>query len=92
MKFTVEVIVTYKESVLEPQGQAIILSYQRSAIQSNKNIIKNIRVGKHILLQIEASSEKEAIEESKKITESLLHNPVMEKYQIKIHSKNKLSS
>ena len=86
MIFTVEVIVTYKESVLEPQGQAIMLSYKNSNAEGANVCIKKIRVGKYIQLQVDASSKEEAIKKSKKITDSLLHNSVMEKYTINLVS------
>ncbi len=86
MIFTVEVLITYKESVLEPQGQAIMLSYENSNFVDAHSCIKKIRVGKYIQLQVDVSSEEEAIIKSKEITNSLLHNPVMEKYEINLVS------
>ena len=82
MEFNVEITVTYKESVLEPQGQAILLACQGHEAWKDQDDIRNIRVGKHIELRVEADSEKQAITRSQELAEKLLHNPVMEKYKI----------
>ena len=82
MKFKVIVAVSYKKSVLEPQGQASML-----LLKDQKNYkVQDIRVGKQIEIIIEDSSEEEAKQEAVDLAEKFLYNPVMETYSITIQS------
>ena len=80
MIFRVCVIVSFKEDILEPQGQAIMLTSRDKKRQD----ILNIRVGKHIEIDLEAGSKEEAFEQAEKFTKEILYNPVMEKYKISL--------
>jgi phosphoribosylformylglycinamidine synthase len=46
--------------------------------------IEDVRVGKHISLQVEAQSEAEARSMAEEASKKLLANPVMEYYEIEI--------
>ncbi len=80
MKFKISVDVMPLKTLLDPQGKAV------------QNIMKNqgyenvdqVRIGKHIIFEIEASDETEAETVSKEIAEKILINPVIEEYQIKL--------
>ena len=85
MHFKAHVTVKFKESVLEPQGQAIMLT----AKDKGKKEILNVRVGKYIELDLEADSKEKAFRQAKEFTEEILYNPVMERYHISIDSLEK---
>ena len=85
MHFTGSVIISFKKSVLEPQGKAIQLSLKEQGIEG----VELIRVGKSIEVTVNASSKDEAKQKISDIAEKVLYNPVMEVCEIEtIHEKN----
>lgn len=78
--FKVTVFVTLKESVLDPQGNAV-----KDALHSlNFDEVKDVRIGKYMELQIDAPSDKEARERAVEMCEKLLANIVIEDYRLEI--------
>lgn len=78
MKAVVNVFL--KEGVLDPQGKAT-----RHALGSlGFNNVNEVRIGKQIVLDLDASSKEEAIKEVEKMSETLLANTVIEDYNIEI--------
>jgi len=75
-----QVIVTLKKDVLDPQGSAIKNSL---ANMSFKNV-ENVRQGKIFDLVVKEKNEKEAISKAKQMCEKLLANLTIEDYSIKI--------
>lgn len=80
MYYQINVKVTFKKSVLEPQGQAILLSLH----EHGEKDVSQVRVGKWIELEVKASNEQEALAKAKKIANELLANPVMEVFDLQI--------
>lgn len=78
MKATVKVF--YKDAVFDPQGSTLGESLKRLGY----NGIGDVRVGKIINLNIEASSPTEAKAQLNKMCDQLLANPVIETYQIEL--------
>ena len=74
------VYIRLKAEVLDPQGQAI----ENALKNLGENNINNIRQGKLIEMDIEASNKDEAEEKIEKNTKSLLANTVIEEYSIEI--------
>ena len=74
MQYKVRATISYKKSVLEPQGKAI------EKILSNefKGVINNIRVGREVEFEVEADNESSALATANKFAEFVLFNPVME--------------
>lgn len=74
MKFIAEINVMPLKALLDPQGKAVT--------QSMKNIgfteVENVRIGKHITLEIEASSKEKAMERVNEACNKILSNPIME--------------
>lgn len=72
----VKVYVTLRESVLDPQGSAVM-----GALHSmNYNEVKDVRIGKYLELQIEDTNrDLDAI--VKEMCEKLLTNTVIEDYR-----------
>lgn len=66
------------KDLLDPQGKAILGGLQNLGI----NNVADVRVGKHITLQIEAAGEEEARKAADEASKKLLSNPVMEFYEI----------
>ena len=72
--------VKLKEGVLDPQGKAVAHALGSLGFDN----VKNVRVGKQIVLTLDESDENKAKEEVKKMAEELLANTVIEDYDIEI--------
>ncbi|HWZ35361.1 MAG TPA: phosphoribosylformylglycinamidine synthase subunit PurS, partial [Mucilaginibacter sp.] len=66
--------------ILDPQGKAVTGSMKNLGLAE----IQNVRIGKHISLQIEAESEAVAAEKVELACKSLLANLIMESYTFKL--------
>lgn len=80
MKFNAEIDVMPLKALLDPQGKAVTSSMANIGLEQ----ITNVRIGKHITLEVEANSEKEAQELVDKACKELLHNPIMEHYEFRL--------
>ncbi len=80
MMFSAEVKVMPLKELLDPQGKAVMTGLQNLGIKD----ISDIRIGKHINLQIEAASKEEALSIAEEASKKLLANAVMEQYEIQI--------
>jgi phosphoribosylformylglycinamidine synthase subunit PurS len=76
MKFNVEINIMPLKALLDPQGKAVTNSMKNI----NINQISNVRIGKHITLEVEAKDEKEMKAVVDKACKELLYNPIMESY------------
>ncbi|MCL2116113.1 MAG: phosphoribosylformylglycinamidine synthase subunit PurS [Methanobrevibacter sp.] len=75
----VKVYVMYKESILDPQGQAVKMATQKMGFTE----ISDIRIGKYFEIEVDAdvATAKAQVEA---ISEQLLSNPNMETYHVEI--------
>jgi phosphoribosylformylglycinamidine synthase PurS subunit len=80
VKFSVDVRITLKEGIADPQGQTI----QRALPALGFDGVNDVRVGKHIELTVEASDAKEAEARVTEMCEQLLANPVIETFQVSV--------
>jgi phosphoribosylformylglycinamidine synthase len=80
MLYTARVKVMPLKELLDPQGKAVLGGLQNLNIQS----VSDVRIGKHIDLQIEAASKEEAEAIASEAAKKLLANPVMEMFEISI--------
>lgn len=78
MKYQVQINIMPLKALLDPQGKAVTSSMKNIGI----NTIENVRIGKHITLEVEAANEDEARKTVEKACNELLHNPIMESYEI----------
>ena len=69
-----------KEGVLDPQGKATHHALDSLGFDG----VSDVRIGKQIILQIDAKDEAEAREKVKEMSETLLANTVIEDYTIEI--------
>jgi phosphoribosylformylglycinamidine synthase len=76
IKFQAEIDVMPKKEILDPQGKAVTGSMKNLGL----NEIHNIRIGKHVSLEIEAENEDIARQKVDQACKSLLANLIMESY------------
>jgi phosphoribosylformylglycinamidine synthase len=81
-KFQAEIDVMPKKEILDPQGKAVTGSMKNLGLQE----IHNIRIGKHISLEIEAENEGIARQKVDQACKSLLANLIMESYSFTLHT------
>ncbi|MEO6882569.1 MAG: phosphoribosylformylglycinamidine synthase subunit PurS [Bacteroidia bacterium] len=80
MKFKAEIDVMPLKALLDPQGKAVSGSMKNLGLPE----IENVRIGKHISLEIEAESLETANVKVTEACKKLLANQIMESYEIKI--------
>ncbi|KGX88681.1 phosphoribosylformylglycinamidine synthase subunit PurS [Pontibacillus marinus] len=76
--FKVQVYVTLKEGVLDPQGKAV----RGSLLSMNYDEVQEVRVGKYIELFIEETENLD--ERIDSMIDQLLANPVIEDYRYEV--------
>lgn len=81
--FQAEIDVMPKKEILDPQGKAVTGSMKNLGLSE----IHNVRIGKHISLEIEAADEATAREKVEQACKNLLANLIMESYSFKIEAK-----
>jgi len=81
-KFQAEIDVMPKKEILDPQGKAVTGSMKNLGLEE----IQNIRIGKHISLEIEAATEDAARAKVDQACKSLLANLIMESYSFTLHT------
>jgi len=82
MKFIAEIDVMPLKEILDPQGKAVAGSMKNLGLSN----IKNIRIGKHIMLELEAENETLAKESVEQACKQLLANLIMESYEYTIRT------
>lgn len=80
MIFTAEIKVMPLKELLDPQGKAVLSGLGNLGIKS----VNDVRIGKHIQLQIETNSKEDALIIAEDAAKKLLANAVMEDYTIQI--------
>jgi phosphoribosylformylglycinamidine synthase len=78
MTYTAHVIIMPLKELLDPQGKAVMGGLANLGLGS----IKDVRVGKHITLQVEANAPEEAKAIAEEATKKLLANQVMEQFEV----------
>ena len=81
MKFTAEIDVMPKKELLDPQGKAVMLGLEHLGLGN----VQDVRIGKHITLQLEAETETEAKGKVEDACKKLLANLIMESYRFELH-------
>ena len=84
MIFTAEIKVMPLKELLDPQGKAVLGGLNNLGVK----FINDVRIGKHIQLQVEAGTKEEALGIADEAAKKLLANPVMEDYSIEINHQN----
>ena len=79
-RFRLEVLVTPRPGLLDPQGKAV--HHALNALGWDE--VAEVRVGKAIHLDVDAASESEAREKVEAMCRKLLANPVTEDYEVSV--------
>ncbi|MEP7264179.1 MAG: phosphoribosylformylglycinamidine synthase subunit PurS [Bacteroidota bacterium] len=82
MKFTALINVMPQKALLDPQGRAVTSSMKNLQLPG----IDNVRIGKHITMEVEADSKDAAAEQVETACKKLLANPIMETYEFTLQS------
>jgi phosphoribosylformylglycinamidine synthase len=80
MKFKAEIDVMPKKELLDPQGKAVSSSMKNLGLPE----VGNVRIGKHISLELEAENEDAAKEKVEKACNELLANQIMESFEFEL--------
>jgi phosphoribosylformylglycinamidine synthase len=80
MKYTARINVLPLKDLLDPQGKAVAGSLHNLGLDR----VEEVRIGKHITLQVEAASPEEAKQMAEDACKKLLANPVMESFEVTI--------
>lgn len=80
MKYKAEINVMPLKALLDPQGKAVEARLHNMGVK----MAQNVRIGKHITLEVEAPDEKKASVIVEKACKDLLHNPIMESYEYRM--------
>ena len=82
MRFAAEVVVSLKPVVNDPQGLVVLSGLHQLGFAE----VGDVRVGKHLVLELEAGSEEAARQRVAEMCEKLLRNPVIEDYRIELRA------
>ena len=80
MKFKAEIEIMPLKSLLDPQGKAVSASMKNIDLAE----IDNVRIGKHITLDVEADSLEVAENKVDTACKKMLCNQIMESYSFKL--------
>jgi len=80
----VRILVSLKDSVLDPQGQTVRNALHTLGYES----IKNVRQGKVFEIELDGVSREEAAKVIPEISEKVLANPIIEKFSWQILEKD----
>jgi phosphoribosylformylglycinamidine synthase PurS subunit len=78
VKIVVDVML--KPEILDPQGQAVSNALPSLGFEP----ARSLRIGKHVELELDADDEQAALEQAHKMAETLLANPVIEDYSVRL--------
>ena len=82
MKFKAEIDIMPQAALLDPQGKAVSSNMDKLGL----SLIDNVRIGKHITLEVEAGDEADARNKVDDACKRLLVNQIMEDYSFKLSS------
>ena len=80
MKFIADINVMPLKEILDPQGKAVTGSMKNLGLSE----ITNVRIGKHITLEIDALTQEEARQKVDEACKKLLANLIMESYEFEL--------
>ena len=87
MHFTAEIDVMPHPELLDPQGKAVRLGLEHLGLTA----VADVRVGKHIRLTLDATTEAEARKQVETACRQLLANPIMEGYTFVVNALTEIS-
>ena len=81
MLYTVQIQVMPLKDLLDPQGKAVMGGLQNLGL----NGVEDVRVGKNIMLQVNATTSEQAKQIAEEASKKLLANPVMEYFEVSVN-------
>jgi phosphoribosylformylglycinamidine synthase subunit PurS len=81
MTYTVSINVMPLKELLDPQGKQVLGGLNNLGMTA----VGDVRIGKHITLQIDAATPDEARSIAEEASKKLLANPVMEHFEIAVN-------
>ncbi|MCD6460529.1 phosphoribosylformylglycinamidine synthase subunit PurS [bacterium] len=85
MNFVVDIVVTLKPSVLDPQGTTVKEAFHSMGYSK----VDDVRMGKYMEVTISAGSKEEAQGKADEMCRKVLVNPVIETYSFDIKEQEK---
>jgi phosphoribosylformylglycinamidine synthase subunit PurS len=82
MKFIAQIDVMPQKEILDPQGKAVKLGLNNLGMAT----IDNVRIGRHISLEVEADTKEMAESQVDTACKKLLANLIMEEYSFSLSS------
>lgn len=79
-KFEAHIDVMPLKALLDPQGKAVMHGLHNLSFKT----VNNVRIGKHIFIELQAENKTEAEKMVKEMCQKMLINPVVEYYQFTI--------
>jgi len=80
--YRVEIRVMPRPALLDPQGQAVRHALHALGFAE----VGDVRVGKHLVLRVDASSRDDATVQARAMCNRLLANPVTEDYELQVEA------
>jgi phosphoribosylformylglycinamidine synthase PurS subunit len=80
MKFRAEIDVMPHDNLLDPQGKAV----SNNMVNVGLPEIENVRIGRHIRLEVEANNREEAESKVQEACKRILANEIMESYSFEL--------
>jgi phosphoribosylformylglycinamidine synthase len=78
--YKVTINVDPKKDILDPQGKTV----QHALLNLGYTTTEQVRIGKHIVIYLEADSKEEVQSIAEKMCNDLLYNPLTEQYSLEV--------
>ncbi len=82
MNFVAHINIMPKKEILDPQGKAVKLGLGNLGMDT----VEDVRIGKHVMLRLQADSQAQAEEKVDAACTKLLANLIMESYDYTLES------
>jgi len=82
MKFQASIDIMPLPALLDPHGKAVSSNMKNIGLAT----IGNVRIGKHITLEVEAANQAEAEDQVRMACEKLLANQIMEQFEFRVEA------
>ena len=80
MKYLAQINIMPLKALLDPQGKAVMNSAQKTGFEN----ITNVRIGKHIEVEIQAESKETAVSKIDELCKKILTNPIIESFDFNV--------
>ena len=81
MTFEVQIKVMPLKELLDPQGKAVLGGLENLGLSG----VEDVRVGKNIMLRVNADTPEKAKQIAEEASKKLLSNPVMEYFEVSVN-------